>query len=216
MQNHLARPNLTELLVSSIRDMIVAGRLPAGDRLNEVHLATALGVSRTPLREALNRLVTEGALRAQPRIGYFVKPLTVEEFQQIYPIRALLDPEALRLSGLPNGEQLDRLVKINERIKKAKSANDRIELDDAWHRELIRRCPNKVLLDLIDQFIKRTRRYEIAFMRDTRNVDISTSTHDRITAALKRKKLDQAADILRANMQQGLDPIIEWLRSRAK
>src|SRR5688572_10990022 len=95
------RDNLSGALVTKLRHMIVDGTLPAGGRLNEVHLAQQLGVSRTPLREALTRLAQEGALTSLPRIGWFVRPLTVEELEQIYPIRALLDPEALRLAGLP-------------------------------------------------------------------------------------------------------------------
>ena len=81
--------------------MILDGRLPAGERINEVRLAAQLGVSRTPLREALARLANEGALRDEPRRGYFVKPLTGEEVRAIYPIRAILDPAALRLAGIP-------------------------------------------------------------------------------------------------------------------
>jgi DNA-binding GntR family transcriptional regulator len=74
--------------------MIVDGVLGAGEHVNEVHLAARLGASRTPLREALNRLVAEGALDARPRLGYFVKRLTLDEFDQLYDIRPLLDPEA--------------------------------------------------------------------------------------------------------------------------
>src|SRR5438552_13883463 len=96
----LDRPNLGEALVVTLRERIVDGRLPAGERLNEVHLAASLGVSRTPLREALGRLTAEGALTSSPRLGFFVRPLTAEEFRQIYPIRAILDPEALRLAGI--------------------------------------------------------------------------------------------------------------------
>ena len=93
--------------------MIVDGQLPAGARINEVHLSRRLGISRTPLREALAGLEQEGALDSLPRIGWFVRPLTLDEFSQIYPIRALLDPEALRLAGLPSAERLARLRALN-------------------------------------------------------------------------------------------------------
>src|SRR5256885_11811966 len=98
----ILRDNISHTVAIELRNMIVDGRLPAGERINEVHLSKQLGVSRTPLREALARLNQEGALRHVPRIGYFVRPLTLEEFEQIYPIRQLLDPEALRLAGLPS------------------------------------------------------------------------------------------------------------------
>src|SRR5258706_15896922 len=81
------RPNISETAAQAVRRMIVDGRLAAGSRINEVHLAGSLGVSRTPLREALSRLVAEGALVVRPRLGMFVRPFTVEEFEQLYDLR---------------------------------------------------------------------------------------------------------------------------------
>ena len=63
-------------LANSLRDMIIDGDLAPGKRLNEVHLAAELGVSRTPLREALSRLAAEGDVVSVPRHGFFVKALT--------------------------------------------------------------------------------------------------------------------------------------------
>jgi hypothetical protein len=106
----LVRPNLSGPVADRLREMIVDNRLQAGERINEVHLSARLGVSRTPLREALIRLEAEGALASFPRSGFFVRPLTLAEFEQIYPMRALLDPEALRLAGLPSPKRLERLA----------------------------------------------------------------------------------------------------------
>ena len=210
----VARGNISDDLVNQLRNMIVDGSLAAGERINEVHLSRALGVSRTPLREALARLGREGTLMSVPRIGWFVKPLTVEEFEQIYPIRAMLDPEALRLAGLPSAERIERLERLNARIAEARDPDRVITLDDEWHLELIAGCPNKVLLDLIREFIQRTRRYEIALMREQRNVAVATGTHRDIMAALRRRDLDGAVAALRRNLQTGLEPIRAWLESR--
>src|SRR5215203_6623798 len=147
----LARDNLSDAVTSRLRNLIVDGTLPAGERINEVHLAQQLGVSRTPLREALAKLAHEGAIRAVARIGYFVRPLTLEEFNEIYAIRPLLDPEALRLAGIPSRDRLMKLTTLNDRLEKARSADTIIDLDDEWHMELIAGCPNSILLDLIRQ-----------------------------------------------------------------
>src|SRR5436853_385060 len=116
------RGNISEELADRLRNMIVDGGLAAGERINEVHLALRLGVSRTPLREALARLAREGTLASVPRIGWFVKPLTLDEFDQLYPIRPLLDPEALRLAGLPSPARLEQLEALNRRILAARKA----------------------------------------------------------------------------------------------
>jgi DNA-binding GntR family transcriptional regulator len=210
----LDRPNLSDSLVVAIRDWIVDGRLPAGDRLNEVHLAGALGVSRTPLREALGRLVAEGALISVPRIGFFVRPLTLDEFQQVYAVRPLLDPEALRLAGVPSEDRIEQLDAINRSIEEAREPDMVITLDDAWHMELIAGCPNRVLVELIEQLMRRTARYEIALMRECGHAPVSVAEHVQITAALRAGDMEAACDWLRRNMQSGYEPVAAWLRAR--
>ncbi|MCC6786395.1 MAG: GntR family transcriptional regulator, partial [Hyphomonadaceae bacterium] len=172
----IQRGNISEAAADTVRAMIVDGRLAAGDRINEVRLAQQLGVSRTPLREALSGLAAEGALSSVPRIGYFVRPLTLDEFEQIYDIRPLLDPEALRLAGVPDEKRIARLEKLNADLARAKGLRA-IEIDDAWHMELIAGCPNRVLIEMIENMIVRTRRYELALMREQKNVDVATQDH---------------------------------------
>jgi DNA-binding GntR family transcriptional regulator len=212
----LSRDNLSDALVSELRHRIVDGRLPAGERINEVHLSAALGVSRTPLREALNRLAQEGALTNRPRIGYSVRPLTLEEFEQVYDIRPLLDPEALRLAGLPSPDVLRHLRALNVKIERARDPDTVIALDDEWHLALIAACPNTVLIELIEQNIRRTRRYEIALMREHRNVLRASLDHRAVMAALERRDLPRACAALKKNLQTGKAPIAAWLKEREK
>lgn len=209
------RGNISETAADAVRAMIVEGRLAAGQRINEVHLAAQLGVSRTPLREALSGLTAEGALIARPRLGYFVRPLSLEEFEQIYDIRPLLDPEALRLAGVPDEKRIAGLEKLNADLARAKGLRA-IEIDDAWHMELIAGCPNRVLIEMIENMIIRTRRYELALMREQKNVDVATQDHDRIVAALRAGDLKAACDALKQNMQSGREPIVAWLKQRAR
>jgi len=208
------RQNLSEEVANTVRQMVVDGTLQAGVRINEVHLARELGVSRTPLREAVASLVREGTLVSAPRIGAFVKPLTIEDFDQVYSIRTLLDPEALRLAGLPRREQLDRLHRLNERIETAPDPDSVIDLDNEWHLLLIKGCPNDVLLELICDFMRRTRRYELALMRERKQVDITIGMHGEIIAALRKGELENACEILKRNMEVGAQPIRQWLISK--
>jgi DNA-binding GntR family transcriptional regulator len=211
----LHRLNVSETVAAAVRAMIVDGRLAPGERINEVRLSEALGVSRTPLREALSRLAAEGALSSTPSIGYSVRPLSVEEFGQLYDIRPLLDPEALRLAGLPAPARLAKLEALNRRFASARDAESAITLDDEWHLELIAACPNRVLVEMIESIIRRTRRYEVALLREQPNLLRATSDHDRILAALRARDLTEACAALKANMQSGREPIIAWLTARA-
>jgi DNA-binding GntR family transcriptional regulator len=210
----LLRNNLSHDLAATLRAMIVDGRLPPDERINEVHLARELGVSRTPLREALSRLAAEGAVTNTPRIGYRVRPLTIEEFEQLYDIRPLLDPEALRLAGIPSPSRLARLEDLSASFAAAPDAESAIEQDDRWHLELLADCPNHVLIELIKHVMLRTRRYELALMRDQPNIERSSEDHDRILAALRNDDLDTACEALRDNMRVGRAPIVAWLTAR--
>lgn len=203
-------------VASEVRQMIVRGELGDGARINEVRLAAELGVSRTPLREGLGQLVAEHVVRSEPRLGFFVAPLTVAEFEQLYDIRPLLDPEALRLAGIPSSASLDRLDRINRRMLAAKTPSIAIDLDDEWHMELLAASPNRVLVELIQQIIGRTRRYEYALFRETENVWTASNEHELIVAALRRGDLALACSLLQQNMRSGKAPIIAWLTNRSR
>jgi DNA-binding GntR family transcriptional regulator len=214
MQSLGDRGNMSEAAAEVVRAMIVDGRLAGGERINEVRLAGELGLSRTPLREALSGLVAEGALIARPRLGFFVAPLSLNEFEQLYDIRPLLDPEALRLAGVPDAKSLARLERLDHQIATAHLGEHAITLDDEWHFALIEACPNKVLLELIASIMRRTRRYELALMRETEHVHRANAEHARIMAALRARDLDGACAALKRNMQSGKAPIVAWLKAR--
>jgi DNA-binding GntR family transcriptional regulator len=214
LQTPIERPNVTRLVADALREAIVDGRIRAGSRINEVRLSNKLKVSRTPLREALMHLSAEGTVQTLPRRGFFIRALTIDEFENVYSIRAILDPQALRLTGLPNESRLAKLEKLNRQLVDAKNAAKRIELDNAWHLELLTKCPNQVLVDLIQQFMARTRRYELALLREQRNAEITASEHTRVIAALRDGNLDNACIALRENMESGRAPIISWLKKR--
>jgi DNA-binding GntR family transcriptional regulator len=212
----LRRQNVSEAVTVAVRAMIVDGRLSPGERINEVRLSEALGVSRTPLREALNRLASEGALSSTPAIGYSVQPLSVDELGQLYDIRPLLDPEALRLAGLPDAARLKKLEALNRRFAAATDAEEAITLDDAWHLELLAACPNRILVEMIQTVMLRTRRYELALLREQPCRVRAADDHDRLLGALRRDDLKGACAALKANLHSGRVPIIAWLNARIR
>ncbi|MCP4902486.1 MAG: GntR family transcriptional regulator [bacterium] len=208
------RLNISDEVASVLREMIFDGRLVAGERINEVHLAAILNVSRTPLREALTGLVGEGALYQVPRRGYFVYELSADEVENIYPIRAYLDPEALRLAGLPSSSRLQRLESINRDIAASTGAKEAIQLDDFWHITLWEKCRNPVLTGLIEQFMRRTRRYELALMSERANIEATIGSKEGIIELLCDGDLEAACALLRQRLMNAKEPIIEWLGKR--
>ena len=214
MQRVAPRPNLSDELAGVVRAMILDGSLPSAERINEVHLAAKLSVSRTPLREALTRLTSEGALTSVPRIGFYVCPLSEEEVEHLYPMRAILDPAALREGGIPSHERIEKLKTLNRRFAEAEDPMEAVRLDDAWHMELLAGCTNTILMGFIDQMIWRTRRYELGLMKERANLERATGDHDAIIAALEAGDLDGACRALERNMRSGKQPILDWLKER--
>jgi DNA-binding GntR family transcriptional regulator len=161
-------------------------------------------------------LAAEQAVRSSPRRGYFVRDLTLEEAESIYPIRALLDPEALRLAGIPDAQRLDRLKAICDELGRTASVVEAIRLDEAWHRELWSGCPNPVLVDLIEQFISRTRRYELVSMGQTSTIRRTTDLKTRIIEDLRAGDMEGACRHLHTSLTTGGLPVFEWLRNNQK
>lgn len=214
MQLAVDRGNLGAALAAALRTLILDGDLAAGQRLNEVHLAARLGVSRTPLREALTRLASEGTVTSVPRLGFFVCALSADEYEHLHPIRAILDPAALRQGGLPPPERIERLKAINHRLIATKDPLEAVRLDEQWHLELLAGCTNPVLLGLIEQMMWRTRRYELGLMRERQNLERSGEDHERIARFLEEGDLERACAALTSNMQGGEQPVLNWLRER--
>ncbi len=212
-----SRENLSDHIAAEIRDLIVEGRLQDGSRLNEVHLARQFQVSRSPLREALIRLGGMGFVVSLPRRGFFVRGLDRSEFEQLYSMRAILDPAALKLAGVPDANQLDRLVDINARLASIDGDPFRaIDVDDEWHRTLLAHCPNDILLEEIERFMQRTRRYEFAYLKESRNLSVAIDEHVRIIDALRANDLTAACAGLLQNMTSARQPLLDWLSGRGR
>ncbi|MFQ5525437.1 MAG: GntR family transcriptional regulator [Thermoanaerobaculia bacterium] len=210
----IPRLNISGELANTLRNMIFDGELADGTRLNEVHLAAQLGVSRTPLREAMGILAVEEALVRVPRKGFFVRELTRKEFEDLYPIRGLLEPEALRLSGFPSEDHMARLEAANEAMAVTDNPRDRPALDEEWHQLLISNCRNQELIDLITLIMIRFRRYGMAFVREKKVVAAATREHLEILEALKRRDMAAATEWLRRNLTSNKAPVLEWLEER--
>lgn len=208
----LERRNLSEDVARRIGRLIVEGRLPPGERINEVDLASSLDVSRTPVREALSRLVSEGFVSSRPRQGFFVQELGPREVEHLYGVRAILDPAALRLAGIPDEERLDELERLNRRIAGTpQGPSGIIALDDRWHLELLAGCPNPILLDLIRRFMRRTRPLEHAYLRERASTERMVAEHGAILGALRAGDLPAAVDALRRNMESAVPILVAWL-----
>ena len=143
--------SLTELAVVRLREAIVEGDLALGERISEASLAAALGISKTPVREALARLQTEGLVTISPRRGTVVFMVSAAEVRAISELRLTLETTALSLAITRNGRSF--VVDLGEVVDKMTAADARgddrqyLRLDAAFHEQFFRHCDNGYLAD---------------------------------------------------------------------
>jgi DNA-binding GntR family transcriptional regulator len=207
----ITRGPLREDVCREILQLIHAGDLPAGSRVRDGALALKLGVSRTPVREALLRLSRDGALEAIPGRGFRVRPLDPGEIRDVGTILRTLEPLALRLSPDPPREHLDRLAALDRRMETTRGdPAASIDLHDDWHRILLEGCPNPRLLQMISTLRQTPRRYLHAYMRQTGGVSLSTGQHAKMLDALGRGDREPAVRHLEQHWRRGTEELEAW------
>lgn len=194
--------------------MIIEGTISDGERINEVKLAQELGISRTPVREGLGQLVSQRFVHIIPRRGFFTLLLSPEEFGHLYDLRPILDVKALTLGGQPTDTQIQHIEDTNHNFQNAKTSLAAVEADEIFHKALISRCPNTVLLELIENLMLRTKRYEYALFKETSAKSIAGEEHKKIIDALRNHDLTSAAKHLHKNLTTGKMQILNWLTAR--
>lgn len=205
----IRRDSIVDQVHGLLSQSILEGRLSPDTRLNEVHLAGELGVSRTPLREALSRLRQAGLVVAKPNRGFFVAPLSGIEARDLYEVLALLEADALELAMPMEPELVKHLVRLNEDLAKARSAADVIERNTRWHRTLTGGCPNRMLQDLIEGVRTKLLRYEFRFFAPGRaRIEESMRRHRQIIDCVGRDDAPGARAALQSHWMTDLDELM--------
>jgi DNA-binding GntR family transcriptional regulator len=151
------RPNqVREAVYGHLKALLLSGRFAPGERLSELLLAKELGVSRTPVREALMRLAEEGLLELVPGKGARVRAFTPEEVEEVYRVRALLEGEAAKEAALrARPWELLELEELLRAIDEAPEEDypEQMRRDLEFHRALVRLSGNRTLLRLYEDLL---------------------------------------------------------------
>ena len=202
-------------LRAQVRDELLArmrsGEIQPGEGINEVRLAAELGVSRTPLREALIALESEGQIESEDGKGFRFPPLSRNELRELAPIMAALEALALELTDpadLPGlGERLARMAAdFNQELAEHALV---MRKDDEWHGVMLSACPNTRLLELIASTRQAIHRYESLLVPGEAMVDRVSTEHALIAERMIAGDLPGAVAALRANWLNGLQRIID-------
>ncbi|GIJ22420.1 GntR family transcriptional regulator [Micromonospora lutea] len=207
----VARSLLRDDAFRAIRDAIVNGTLAPGERLNDGELAQWLGVSRTPVREALARLEEAGLVRTRPGRYTMVSPLDLRALRGAQSVTTALHELAVR-EALPNlsAAELDAMRAANTRFAQALQANDvdaAIAADDDFHGVMVAASANAALRSVLDQFTPALRRLERLRFASLSGRG-SVAQHERIIARCEAGDVEGAVAATRVNWQT-LAPLLE-------
>lgn len=201
------RSQVREELLARMR----AGAVQPGESINEVQLAGELGVSRTPLREALIALESEGQISSENGKGFRFMPLSAREFEELAPVMATLESLALELS--PH----EALISIGDRLVALAAEFDQevaqhsvvVSKDDEWHAIMLSACPNQRLLDVIENVRSAFHRYESLLVPNEVMIARVAAEHMKIATALAEGDMTAATTALRTNWMNGMRRILD-------
>ncbi len=186
-----------------ISKKIISGELKPKTRIRINEMSEALGISRTPVREAILRLEDEGLILSKANRWTMVAPINIDETLNIYPIISSLEQLALKIGfSNINDEVIEELENINENIKKIQSKKNHIkilELDQAFHKEIIDLAQNSEINSLLDGLKRKVSRVDIYFFENDSHKMSSFDEHAEIIKYLKKKDLEKALLALEKN-----------------
>jgi DNA-binding GntR family transcriptional regulator len=187
-----------------LREMIFDGRLVAGERINEAALCAELGVSRTPLREALKVLGSEGLVNLLPRRGARVATLDAHEIGEVFEVLSGLERTAAELAARRmNAAGLARLRQLQQRIEQHHQARRRHEYfcqNDALHETIVALSSNAVLKETHARLLARVRRARYMATLSEERWDESVREHAEILTALETGNARLAGELMQRHV----------------
>jgi DNA-binding GntR family transcriptional regulator len=198
----------TQHALDELRRAIVAGRYRPGQRVGQEEIAERLGVSLAPVREALRALEQEGQVLYRPRRGYFLTELHVEDLQEIYALRALLEERAVR-HALPTLDD-DALERIELAARDCAAAAERgdvaaeLEANRRFHFGMLESPDQTHTMRLIQLLWDSTEAYRAMYYNSPEERRKTIEAHDEILGAVRRKDVDEVVAALNEHREQAL------------
>jgi DNA-binding GntR family transcriptional regulator len=211
------RATLQFKVTTKLRELILKGEFKMGERLMQEEWAKKLGVSRMPLREALRQLEVEGLVRIEPRRGAIVTPVSIEDIEEIYQLRALLEGEAV-VKALPflGEEEINELENIYGRMLMLKADEHDMEefmaLNSEFHRIIREGCPWRRIQGFIETLWKGIPPYTPSLLAD--HLSESHKEHGQMLQAIKDKDAEKLRQVTVQHILRTKDNLIQMISEK--
>ena len=182
---------LRDIVFKTLREAIITGELKSGERLMEIRLANEMGVSRTPVREAIKKLEQEGLVYVTARKGAVVAPINSKDLQDVMAVRKVLESLACQMAcSSITEEDLAELEQMNDDIREAIKADDDekvARLDALFHDRICEFSGNDKLVSILKYLKEHIFRYRLEYISSLKNKNLIVEEHDKIIQDMYNK-----------------------------
>lgn len=207
---------LRDVVFKTLRKGILTGELKPGERLMEIHLANRLGVSRTPIREAIRKLELEGLVTMIPRRGAEVANITEKNLKDVLEVRRALESLAIelacdRITEETKHELEERLQKVEEAVR-TKDTSLIASADVAFHDMIVEASGNNRLIQLVSNLGEQMYRYRFEYIKDVSKHSQIMSEHKIMFNCIIGKDKEKAAQIVKAHIDNQEEAIMRKIQ----
>ena len=209
---------LRDVVFNTLRQAILKGELKPGERLMEIQLAKRLGVSRTPVREAIRKLELEGLVLMIPRKGAEVAEITVKDLEDVLQVRTALEELAVKdACANITDMQLEELKKANEEFKRALEGDNLMDCGKAdmkFHEIIYDATNNRRLIQILNNLREQMYRYRMEYLKDRNMYPVLLKEHEAIREALNEHDRERAGMAIRVHIENQKESIINSLEEK--
>lgn len=207
---------LRDVVFKTLRQEILTGKLKPGERLMEIQLANKLGVSRTPIREAIRKLELDGLVIMIPRRGAEVAQITLKDLKDVMEVRCALDVLAIELACERMGrDERSKLYQACENFREAVKTKDTrklAEADVAFHDAIVLSTGNTRLIQLVSNLSEQMYRYRFEYLKDATSHEMLQQEHMEMYQSILKKDKAAAASVVRKHINNQEEAIIKQLQ----
>lgn len=209
---------LRDVVFNTLRQAILRGELKPGERLMEIQLANKLGVSRTPVREAIRKLELEGLVLMIPRKGAEVADITEKSLRDVLEVREALEELAVRLAcDKITSEGIEELKKAARDFRRVLKSNDITEIAEAdvrFHDVICIATENQKLVQLLNNLREQMYRYRIEYLKDSRVYEKLLAEHEEIIRHIENGEKEKAAKVVSQHIENQAQAVTDVIRTK--